>query len=338
MSFQEVFVMPSSSARCSQLPRAIDKVPFYLALKKYRDYLRGQIPVIDLTEITFPDLKLETAPKKEVDETKPVIKKEKKETKPAVKDLPGGPEKKKRVRKTKKQREQEAAEKLNCDTNVGQCNTNVGESQPPDYSQGMGENPGQTQQSPFSQGQRLNTEPHISQCQTQNVQPSFPQGQTQSTGSTIWNPINQGMWQPATSNHPDNSQAGAQAPNMNNVFQNTSLVKQEDTSDLAEYGITANTFRGFGTANMYNQQWGGSAPYMQNAGPYPYPPHTAYPQGSNQLPFGHNGQANSQPFPAPQCPTTSQTYFPPYGQPANMGLGQGGTSNTGGQQPPGQNL
>jgi TDG/mug DNA glycosylase family protein len=41
--FQTVYVMPSSSARCSQLPRAVDKVPFYASLKKLRDYLRGDL-------------------------------------------------------------------------------------------------------------------------------------------------------------------------------------------------------------------------------------------------------------------------------------------------------
>ncbi|KRY67466.1 G/T mismatch-specific thymine DNA glycosylase [Trichinella pseudospiralis] len=34
-----VYVMPSSSARCSQFPRLIDKVPFFVELKKLRDQL-----------------------------------------------------------------------------------------------------------------------------------------------------------------------------------------------------------------------------------------------------------------------------------------------------------
>ena len=63
--FQAVFVMPSSSARCSQLPRAVDKVPFYEALKKFRDHLNGKLPNLDDSEICFPDLALKTA-KKEV--------------------------------------------------------------------------------------------------------------------------------------------------------------------------------------------------------------------------------------------------------------------------------
>jgi TDG/mug DNA glycosylase family protein len=60
-----VFVMPSSSARCSQLPRAVDKLPFYTALKKLRDHLCGRLPDLDLTEVIFPDLELKVEPKKE---------------------------------------------------------------------------------------------------------------------------------------------------------------------------------------------------------------------------------------------------------------------------------
>ena len=51
--------MPNSSARCAQLPRAVDKVPFYAALKKYRDYLRGSIAELDESEVVFPEVKLQ---------------------------------------------------------------------------------------------------------------------------------------------------------------------------------------------------------------------------------------------------------------------------------------
>lgn len=61
-----VYVMPSSSARCSQLPRAVDKVPFYEALRKFRDHLNGKLPDLKESEITFPDLELKTAVKKEI--------------------------------------------------------------------------------------------------------------------------------------------------------------------------------------------------------------------------------------------------------------------------------
>lgn len=50
--------MPSSSARCAQLPRAADKVPFYAALKKFRDYLNGKVSEIDDKELTFCHAKL----------------------------------------------------------------------------------------------------------------------------------------------------------------------------------------------------------------------------------------------------------------------------------------
>ncbi|KAL3851621.1 hypothetical protein ACJMK2_015354 [Sinanodonta woodiana] len=60
-----VYVMPSSSARCSQLPRAVDKVPFYQALKKLKDYLTGVLDALDDSEVCFPDLELKTAVKSE---------------------------------------------------------------------------------------------------------------------------------------------------------------------------------------------------------------------------------------------------------------------------------
>lgn len=50
--------MPSSSARCAQLPRAADKVPFYAALKKFRDYLNGIVTSIDESEVVFSDSRL----------------------------------------------------------------------------------------------------------------------------------------------------------------------------------------------------------------------------------------------------------------------------------------
>ncbi|XP_019873460.2 arginine-glutamic acid dipeptide repeats protein isoform X2 [Aethina tumida] len=50
-----MWVMPSSSARCAQLPRAADKVPFYAALKKFRDYLNGVITEIDENEMVFSE-------------------------------------------------------------------------------------------------------------------------------------------------------------------------------------------------------------------------------------------------------------------------------------------
>lgn len=49
--------MPSSSARCAQLPRAADKVPFYAALKKFRDYLNGLVPDYDENDYVFNDPK-----------------------------------------------------------------------------------------------------------------------------------------------------------------------------------------------------------------------------------------------------------------------------------------
>ncbi|ODM88151.1 G/T mismatch-specific thymine DNA glycosylase [Orchesella cincta] len=58
-----IWVMPSSSARCAQLPRAADKVPFYSALKKFRDYLNGLILELDDSEVVFPETSKPSAAK-----------------------------------------------------------------------------------------------------------------------------------------------------------------------------------------------------------------------------------------------------------------------------------
>ena len=50
--------MPNSSARCAQLPRAVDKVPFYEALKKLKDFLAGDLKELDDSEIVFTNVKL----------------------------------------------------------------------------------------------------------------------------------------------------------------------------------------------------------------------------------------------------------------------------------------
>lgn len=62
--------MPSSSARCAQLPRAADKVPYYAALKKFRDYLNGAITHLDESDIVFADSKLKKKDVEAVDEKK----------------------------------------------------------------------------------------------------------------------------------------------------------------------------------------------------------------------------------------------------------------------------
>ncbi|XP_041113154.1 G/T mismatch-specific thymine DNA glycosylase-like [Polyodon spathula] len=54
------YVMPSSSARCAQFPRAQDKVHYYIKLKELRDQLKGQPSVTkDVQELDYSfDLKL----------------------------------------------------------------------------------------------------------------------------------------------------------------------------------------------------------------------------------------------------------------------------------------
>merc|ERR1719410_979757 len=62
------WVMPNSSARCAQLPRAVDKVPFYVVLKKFRDHLRGDLPDLEESEVTFPEVKLQNFNNKRIKE------------------------------------------------------------------------------------------------------------------------------------------------------------------------------------------------------------------------------------------------------------------------------
>lgn len=50
---QVIFVMPSSSARCAQFPRAQDKVHFYIQIKQLRDSLRGKQLNTEVQEIDY---------------------------------------------------------------------------------------------------------------------------------------------------------------------------------------------------------------------------------------------------------------------------------------------
>lgn len=67
------YVMPSSSARCAQFPRAQDKVHYYIKLKDLRDQLKGITPNTDVQEVQYTfDLQLaqEDAKKMAVKEEK----------------------------------------------------------------------------------------------------------------------------------------------------------------------------------------------------------------------------------------------------------------------------
>ena len=66
-----LWVMPSSSARCAQLPRAVDKVPFFDALRKFRDYLSGRLPKIEDCEVVFANVSLRNWPAKNAIKTEP---------------------------------------------------------------------------------------------------------------------------------------------------------------------------------------------------------------------------------------------------------------------------
>ncbi|KAM6436575.1 G/T mismatch-specific thymine DNA glycosylase isoform 3-T6 [Liasis olivaceus] len=67
------YVMPSSSARCAQFPRAQDKVHYYIKLKELRDQLKGVISAAEVQEVQYTfDLQLaqEEAKKMAVKEEK----------------------------------------------------------------------------------------------------------------------------------------------------------------------------------------------------------------------------------------------------------------------------
>lgn len=48
-----IWVTPSSSARCANFPRMVDKLHFYTALKKYLHFLKGEITNVDIKEFQF---------------------------------------------------------------------------------------------------------------------------------------------------------------------------------------------------------------------------------------------------------------------------------------------
>ncbi|XP_051886403.1 G/T mismatch-specific thymine DNA glycosylase-like isoform X2 [Pristis pectinata] len=48
-----IYVMPSSSARCAQFPRAQDKVHYYIKLKELRNHLKGIKSAPEVTEVEY---------------------------------------------------------------------------------------------------------------------------------------------------------------------------------------------------------------------------------------------------------------------------------------------
>lgn len=61
-----VWVMPSSSALVAQLPRAVDKVPFYQGLKKFLAFLKGETDEVHEEEIVFSNVVLKNVPRKKL--------------------------------------------------------------------------------------------------------------------------------------------------------------------------------------------------------------------------------------------------------------------------------
>lgn len=52
-----IWVTPSSSARCANFPRMVDKLHFFTALKKYLHFLKGEITNVDMKEFCFEGCK-----------------------------------------------------------------------------------------------------------------------------------------------------------------------------------------------------------------------------------------------------------------------------------------
>lgn len=50
---QALYLMPSSSARCAQFPRAQDKVHFYIKLRELRDQLKGMRKTTEVEEVAY---------------------------------------------------------------------------------------------------------------------------------------------------------------------------------------------------------------------------------------------------------------------------------------------
>lgn len=50
---QALYLMPSSSARCAQFPRAQDKVHFYIKLRELRDQLKGVARRSEIEEVAY---------------------------------------------------------------------------------------------------------------------------------------------------------------------------------------------------------------------------------------------------------------------------------------------
>ncbi|KAL5013592.1 hypothetical protein ScPMuIL_007862 [Solemya velum] len=125
-----VYVMPSSSARCSQLPRAVDKVPFYVGLKILKNYLTGMFDKLDESEVCFPDVELK------------VVKSEKKESleskdhsilqqcKSGQQDAPDQ-EKKPKKRGRKKKSDLKKEEEAVSNFNTHGCDSSAADIKPP---------------------------------------------------------------------------------------------------------------------------------------------------------------------------------------------------------------
>ncbi|XP_043943773.1 G/T mismatch-specific thymine DNA glycosylase isoform X1 [Protopterus annectens] len=125
------YVMPSSSARCAQFPRAQDKVHYYIKLKELRDHLKGVNRTVEVEEVDYSfDLKLA-----QEDAKKMAIKEEKFD--PGYEDAAGGAAESSQCNFTAEGRAPVPNSEYSPETTFGQINTENSYGQIPETSYGQ---------------------------------------------------------------------------------------------------------------------------------------------------------------------------------------------------------
>ena len=235
--------MPSSSARCTQLPRAVDKVPFYAALKNLRDHLRGELDDLDMTTVSFPDVFLKTAERKDKGiKEEPGVKKE--PGSPAKAKAAEGGEKPKRKRRSKKEMEEfRAAQAAAREAGAPGATGDMGAPTVP-ASQAA------TSETAAVNGAVLSTASTPTSTESCQQATNLPPPSTQSVMS---------IEPQSVPSQPPSVPTTTADPSLQALFSNPhELVKQEDTSELAQYGILG------ALPFMHTQPGGGYAgvPYL----------------------------------------------------------------------------
>ena len=279
--------MPSSSARFTQLPRAIDKVPFYLALKKYRDHLCGKLPELRDEEIYFPDLNLKVVPKAE--RLAEIARQEAESGQLLIK-----PEHKLQDGETKPKR--------------GRKKSPVASNQAPQFNV-VNEPPLIVKSEPGEGSTDRCTAQNAQDCTEQNIQTS------NTSKSTIQNlqvcqigQNTQGMGTQSTENC---STLNSQNSSVEDLLAGGgTLVKQEDDRELAKFGIYSHHLN---TASAMLNQFNMCPPTTGSGQYWPQQPYSG--QGTQGfvrpgLTFNQALQQNCQPITSPYHPNHAMMYTP----------------------------